>query len=282
MSSYYNFSAWNLQWPQRGSLASGCISDIYDGELYQALSSSGGPLIAGKYISFTLNTDGVDCFHSTRESFWPVLLINELPFSVRWVGYSCIFPLPLPLFLNLLITVWVCITFMTGGYPKTWSLAGLWFHSKKPPMHMYLKPASRLGNNRFVDYWFLYHLTHVQPCMSILLILCLYRCCGWCTWCCRSLCDDGARHVIHVTSQGRHLFKASSSSMVLMTVVFVNNQGRICTQKTMVMFASSSNRIIKTRTKDSRCLYSVCQGSCWNQLLVNTNCVCAEYSSRTC
>ena len=73
----------SLQW---GSLASGCISDIYGGELYQALSSSDGPLIAGNSISFTLNSDGVDYFRSTRESFWPVLLmINELPFNVRWV-----------------------------------------------------------------------------------------------------------------------------------------------------------------------------------------------------
>ena len=72
----------SLQWQQTGSPASGCISDIYVGELYQALSS-GGPLIAGKSISFTLNTDGVDC-STLQESFWPVLLmINELPFNVR-------------------------------------------------------------------------------------------------------------------------------------------------------------------------------------------------------
>ena len=83
-----HFRAWTLYqslcWQQRDSLAPNFVSDIYDGELYRALNDSDGPLIAGKGISFTLNTDGVDCFHSTKESFWPVLLIiNELLFNMR-------------------------------------------------------------------------------------------------------------------------------------------------------------------------------------------------------
>ena len=174
----------------RGSLPSGCISDIYDGELYQALSSRGGPLIAGKYMSFTLNTDGVDCFDSTRVIL--ACVVNELPFNVRWVQYSCIFPLPLPLFLNLLITVWVCITFTTGGYPKTWSWLGCGLIQRSHQCTCIWNQLLDLETTGLLSTDFLYHLTHVQPCMSILLILCLYRCCGWCTWCCKSLCDDGA------------------------------------------------------------------------------------------
>ena len=65
-------------------LGAGGISDIYGGELYQSLRGSNGPLVERREISLTLNTDGVDCFHSTKESFWPVLLmINELPFNER-------------------------------------------------------------------------------------------------------------------------------------------------------------------------------------------------------
>ena len=62
-----------------------CISDIYhDGELYRTLSASEGPLQEGKTISFTFNTDGVECFHSTNLKYWPALLmINELSFNER-------------------------------------------------------------------------------------------------------------------------------------------------------------------------------------------------------
>ena len=40
----------SLHWQQRRQLASDYISDIYDGELYRAMSGSGGPLIAGKFV----------------------------------------------------------------------------------------------------------------------------------------------------------------------------------------------------------------------------------------
>jgi hypothetical protein len=72
----------SLHWQKRNTAALDCISDIQDGELYHALSVSEGPLQEGKAISFTLNTDGIECFHSTNQSYWPALLmINELPFS---------------------------------------------------------------------------------------------------------------------------------------------------------------------------------------------------------
>ena len=74
----------SLHWRQRSTSNRNPASDIYGGELHQALSGSDGPLMEGRAISVTLNTDGVVCFHSTNQSFWPVLLmINELPFSER-------------------------------------------------------------------------------------------------------------------------------------------------------------------------------------------------------
>ncbi len=74
----------SLRWQQRSALDPSQIADMHSGELYKDLSGREGPLVAGKAISFTLNTDGVECFHSTNQSFWPVLLmINELPFNER-------------------------------------------------------------------------------------------------------------------------------------------------------------------------------------------------------
>ena len=51
-----------------------------------------------------------------------------------------IFGLPLQFLINLLITLLLYITFGNRRQPKNMILAGLWFDSKKPPMHMYLKP----------------------------------------------------------------------------------------------------------------------------------------------
>ena len=74
----------SLCWQKRSTATLDCISDIHDGQLYRTLSASDGPLQEGKAISFTLNTDGVECYHSTNQSYWPALLmINELPFSER-------------------------------------------------------------------------------------------------------------------------------------------------------------------------------------------------------
>lgn len=74
----------SLHWQKRSTATLDCISDIHDGELYRTFSASDGRLQEGKAISFTLNTDGVECFHSTNQSYWPALLmINELPFGER-------------------------------------------------------------------------------------------------------------------------------------------------------------------------------------------------------
>ena len=64
----------------------GQLTDIYGGQLYQALASAGGCLADDRNISVVLNTDGAVVFHSTNLSIWPVLLmINELPFSQRYI-----------------------------------------------------------------------------------------------------------------------------------------------------------------------------------------------------
>lgn len=67
----------------------GKLANISEGQLYQALASSGGPLADKHNISVVLNTVGVVVFHSTNYSFWPVLLmINKLPFVKRYVKLS--------------------------------------------------------------------------------------------------------------------------------------------------------------------------------------------------
>ena len=62
------------------------IEDIYDGNVYRALSGPEGPL-SEKFpynISFTWNTDGVPVFKSSKFSLWPMyLMINELPYKQR-------------------------------------------------------------------------------------------------------------------------------------------------------------------------------------------------------
>lgn len=96
--------------------------DIYDGNVYKQLAENGGPL-SDKYpynISFTVNTDGVPIFKSSKISIWPVyLMVNELPFYQRRQSQNMI-------------------------------LCGLWIGSSKPfmayftaPLHECLKEAER-------------------------------------------------------------------------------------------------------------------------------------------
>lgn len=84
------------------------IEDIYDGELYKSLSTSG--VLTRDDISFVLNTDGVPVFKSSKVSIWPVfVVINELPLKARMTNENVM-------------------------------LCGLWFGEKKPSMCTFLKP----------------------------------------------------------------------------------------------------------------------------------------------
>ena len=57
-------------------------SDVICGDLYKDLSSRG--IFDGKYVTMTMNTDGIPVFHSSGYSFWPIYLtINEIPFKLR-------------------------------------------------------------------------------------------------------------------------------------------------------------------------------------------------------
>ena len=59
------------------------ISDVYDGILYSEWVNNGF-LADIRNISFSLYTDGVPVFKSTKISMWPVYLtINEMPFKDR-------------------------------------------------------------------------------------------------------------------------------------------------------------------------------------------------------
>ncbi|CAL1685139.1 unnamed protein product [Lasius platythorax] len=73
-----------LQWRFRRSVPSeGVITDIYDGQLYQAWVNNGF-LSDPRNISFSWYTDGIPVFKSSKISIWPVYLtINELPFNER-------------------------------------------------------------------------------------------------------------------------------------------------------------------------------------------------------
>lgn len=88
------------------------IEDIYDSEVYRCLVVNDGPL-SQKYpynISFTLNTDGVPVFKSSKMSIWPLyMMINELPFKIRKQRENMI-------------------------------LCGLWFGDTKPFMHSFTEP----------------------------------------------------------------------------------------------------------------------------------------------
>ena len=59
------------------------MHDIFDGREYKKLVQSG--FLSNKAnVSFTLNTDGVDIYRSSKSSLWPIWLqINEFPPTQR-------------------------------------------------------------------------------------------------------------------------------------------------------------------------------------------------------
>ena len=64
------------------------IGDIFDGQEYKKLVHSGflSPTNRAN-VSFTLNTDGVDVYRSSKFSIWPIWLqINELPPAQRYIN----------------------------------------------------------------------------------------------------------------------------------------------------------------------------------------------------
>lgn len=95
------------------------IEDIYDGSIYRSMSSDNGPL-SGSYpynLSFTLNTDGIPVFKSSKLSIWPMyLMINELPFKQRKKSENMI-------------------------------LCGLWFGDQKPFMMSFSEPLHQSLKN---------------------------------------------------------------------------------------------------------------------------------------
>lgn len=112
-----NFTELLKQRFKRTKTSANNIEDIYDGEVYKCLSKDGG-VLSDRFpynISFTLNTDGVPLFKSSKFSIWPVyLMINELPFKQRKQSENMIF-------------------------------CGLWFGDAKPFMGTFFRPIhSRL------------------------------------------------------------------------------------------------------------------------------------------
>ncbi|XP_011859941.1 PREDICTED: uncharacterized protein LOC105557338 [Vollenhovia emeryi] len=79
-NGFYNQLQWRFQRPVPFP---GTITDIYDGQLYQAWVNNGF-LSNCHNISFSWYTDGIPVFKSSKISIWPVYLtINELPFKER-------------------------------------------------------------------------------------------------------------------------------------------------------------------------------------------------------
>ena len=68
----------------RNKLTLNNYEDIYDGNMYKALSRRGNILVDANNISFTWHTGAVQLFESSKVEVWPFYLnINELPFSER-------------------------------------------------------------------------------------------------------------------------------------------------------------------------------------------------------
>ena len=126
----------NLQKRFERNQDSGCLKDVLDGREYgnhkDFLSEPGN-------VSLTLNTDGVNMFHSSNISLWPIwLAVNELPPQVRLV-------------MQIIIVVYITELYHNYVQPRfsksNLLLAGLWFGDVKPTMTTFLTPFMKEINS---------------------------------------------------------------------------------------------------------------------------------------
>lgn len=62
-----------------------CVSDVFDGSLYEKLSAEGEILSDARNVSITFNSDGSPVFKHTNNSLWPIQFrVNEMPPDVRF------------------------------------------------------------------------------------------------------------------------------------------------------------------------------------------------------
>ena len=114
-------------------------SDICSGQFYRDLQSKG--VLQGNYVTLTFNTDGIQVFHSSGYSFWPLYLtINELPFHLRYDSTG-----------SIDITFFVT-SFCNYRFTKENRIfAGLWYGSSKPDMTLFLKPMASTLTKLSID-----------------------------------------------------------------------------------------------------------------------------------
>ena len=78
-----------LKTREKRASSTSTIADVLDGSEYSQLARPGGflcPTSNPANLSFTINTDGVALFKSSKTEIWPLfLVINELPPSARCV-----------------------------------------------------------------------------------------------------------------------------------------------------------------------------------------------------
>lgn len=87
------------------------MQDIQDGQLYRELAKPGEFLSIPENTGLVLCTDGVQLFKSSKQSFWPVLLmVTSLPPGIRMNAENII-------------------------------LAGVWQGPIKPPMNVIITPV---------------------------------------------------------------------------------------------------------------------------------------------
>ena len=84
--------------------------DIWDGASLRVKIKEGSFYLYAENLALMLSTDGVPLFKSSSADLWPVfLVILNLPRNIRMNAQNIV-------------------------------LAGLWYRSKKPPVHLLLKP----------------------------------------------------------------------------------------------------------------------------------------------